>query len=102
METVMTAKRTMCRVVILLSAIILNTGFSAPQRYFPDIPGYQTLVGDFHIHTVFSDGLVWPTVRVDEAVREKLDVIAFTDHIEYLPFKEDIPPQHDFHIRRHP
>ena len=39
----------------------------------PDPEGYRTLKCDFHIHTVFSDGLVWPTVRVDEAYREGLD-----------------------------
>ena len=57
----------------------------------PDIPGYLTLTCDLHMHTVFSDGLVWPTVRVDEAWREGLDVIAISDHIEYHPFQDDIP-----------
>ncbi len=52
---------------------------------FPDIPGYETLICDFHMHTVFLDGLVWPTVRVSEAVEEGLDAISITDHIEYLP-----------------
>jgi hypothetical protein len=42
------------------------------------------------MHTVFSDGLVWPTVRVDEAWREGLDAIAITDHLEYQPHKNDI------------
>jgi len=56
----------------------------------PNIPGYLTLKCDFHMHTVFSDGLVWPTVRVEEAWREGLDAIAFTDHIEYLPHAKDI------------
>ena len=54
----------------------------------PDIDGYVTLKCDFHMHTVFSDGLVWPTVRVDEAYREGLDAIAITDHIEFRPHKE--------------
>jgi len=58
---------------------------------FPDIPGYCTLKCDLHMHTVFSDGLVWPTVRVDEAWREGLDCISITDHIEYTPHKEDLP-----------
>jgi hypothetical protein len=58
---------------------------------FPDIPGYKTLICDFHLHTVFSDGLVWPTIRADEAWREGIDVIAITDHIEYQPHKDDIP-----------
>lgn len=57
----------------------------------PDIPGYLTLKCDLHMHTVFSDGNVWPTVRVDEAWREGLDVIAITDHIEYHPHEDDIP-----------
>jgi 3',5'-nucleoside bisphosphate phosphatase len=57
----------------------------------PDIPGYVTLKCDFHMHTVFSDGDVWPTVRVDEAFRDGLDAIAITDHLEYTP-KEDFLP----------
>jgi predicted metal-dependent phosphoesterase TrpH len=47
----------------------------------PDIPGYKTLKCEFHIHTVFSDGPVWPTVRIDEAWSDGLDAIAITDHI---------------------
>jgi predicted metal-dependent phosphoesterase TrpH len=56
----------------------------------PDVAGYLTLKCDFHIHTVFSDGLVWPNVRSDEAWREGLDAIAITDHIEYQPHKKDM------------
>lgn len=48
----------------------------------PDIKGYQTLTGDFHIHTVFSDANVWPATRVYEAIWEGLDVIAITEHID--------------------
>ena len=54
----------------------------------PGFDGYQALKCDFHIHTVFSDGLVWPDVRVDEAWQQGLDAIAITDHIEYRPFKQ--------------
>lgn len=61
----------------------------------PDIMGYKTLKCDLHIHTVFSDGLVWPSVRVDEAYREGLDAIAITDHIEYRPFKDDVVASHN-------
>jgi len=61
----------------------------------PDIPGYLTLKCDFHIHTVFSDGSVWPTVRSEEAWREGLDAIAITDHIEYQPHKDDLPTNHN-------
>jgi len=55
--------------------------------HIPDIMGYKTLKCDFHMHTVFSDGLVWPTVRVDEAWEDGLDAIAITDHIENNPSK---------------
>jgi hypothetical protein len=61
----------------------------------PDLPGYLTLKCDFHIHTVFSDGSVWPTVRAEEAWREGLDAIAITDHIEYQPHKDDVPVNHN-------
>lgn len=54
----------------------------------PQVGEYQTLKCDFHIHTVYSDGLVWPTVRVDEAYREGLDCIALTEHLEYRPHKD--------------
>ncbi len=53
----------------------------------PDIPGYKTLKCDFHLHTVFSDAIVWPTVRVDEAWEDGLDAISITDHIEGHPKK---------------
>jgi len=71
--------------------IIGLAGISFGNKYFPDIPGYQTLVCDFHTHTIFSDGQVWPSVRVHEAKRESIDIIAITDHIEYLPHRDDLP-----------
>lgn len=61
----------------------------------PDLPGYVTLKCDFHLHTVFSDGNVWPTVRVGEAFRDGLDAIAITDHIEYTPKKDYVPVDHN-------
>ncbi len=61
----------------------------------PDILGYRTLKCDFHTHTVFSDGSVWPDVRAEEAWREGLDAVAITDHIEYLPHKEDLGVRHN-------
>ncbi len=54
----------------------------------PDFGGYQTLKCDFHTHTVFSDGKVWPDIRVSEAWQQGLDAIAITDHIEYRPNKD--------------
>jgi len=36
---------------------------------------------------VFSDGVVWPTVRIEEAWEDGLDAVAITDHIEGHPKK---------------
>lgn len=54
----------------------------------PEIEGYEIIKGDFHLHTVFSDGSVWPVVRVQEAWRDGLDAIAISDHVEYRHKKE--------------
>lgn len=61
----------------------------------PGFDGYQTLKCDFHIHTCFSDGTVWPSVRVDEAWQEGMDAIAMTDHLEYRPFKGTVKADHN-------
>ncbi len=82
-------KRVLHTVIIFLFAFPVIAQ-ERPVFNIPDIPGYKTLVCDFHLHTVFSDGLVWPSVRVDEAWKEGLDAIAITDHLEYLPHKADI------------
>ena len=86
---------TLSLILIYLLAAPLALGASQAKIHFPDILGYKTLKCDFHMHTVFSDGKVWPTVRIDEAVREGLDAIAITDHIEYQPYKQDIPTNHN-------
>jgi len=75
-------------------ALFLN----AQQRkniYIPDIPGYKTLKCDFHTHTVFSDGMVWPTIRIAEAWLEGLDAVAISEHIEYRPHSTDIVADHN-------
>lgn len=61
----------------------------------PDVNGFQTLKCDLHMHTVFSDGHVWPSVRVQEAWQEGLDVMAITDHIEYTPHSADVKVDHN-------
>ncbi len=78
----------------LLQAHEPVTRARTPVR-LPDIPGFHTLKCDFHIHTVFSDGLVWPSVRSEEAWRQGLDAIAITDHIEYQPHKADVSTNHN-------
>ncbi|MFH1604710.1 MAG: PHP domain-containing protein, partial [Pseudomonadota bacterium] len=91
----------MRRGTVFTIALLLLNGLAAAaaqvrhEIQFPDLPGYQTLKCDLHTHTVFSDGLVWPDVRVYEAWREGLDAIAITDHIEYQPHKQDVPTNHN-------
>jgi len=89
--------------LVSLLALASATAFAQPYDHghthaphtraieFPDVPGYQTLVVDLHMHTVFSDGNVWPSIRVQEANRDGLDVIATTEHLEYQPHDQDIP-----------
>ncbi len=80
---------------VFFMAIQLTFGQSRKIINIPEIPGYTTLKCDFHMHTVFSDGTVWPTVRIQEAWDEGLDAISITDHIEYLPHSKDIVSDHN-------
>lgn len=73
----------------------LNQSQYRTEINIPGFDGYQTLKCDFHIHTVFSDGLVWPSIRVQEAWTEGLDAIAITDHIEYRPRKNIVVADHN-------
>lgn len=61
------------------------------RMVFPDVPGYLTLTADLHTHSIFSDGHVWPNVRVEEARREGLEVLAITEHLEWQPHSKDLP-----------
>ena len=91
----------MIRIKTLLLLLIISINYSAiygqkTEKYtrkifFPDIDGYKTLLTDFHQHTVFSDGSVWPTIRVEEAIKDGLDAISLTEHLEYQPYSKDIP-----------
>ena len=91
----------MIRIKTLLFLVIISINYSAiygqkTEKYtrkifFPDIDGYKTLLTDFHQHTVFSDGSVWPTIRVEEAIKDGLDAISLTEHLEYQPYSKDIP-----------
>jgi len=92
----------MKNLTLVLTLVLVNVLFSpfalaeAPAKVtFPDITGYETFLCDPHTHTAFSDGSVWPSVRIDEALRESIDCIAITDHIEYLPHKNDISAGHN-------
>ena len=68
----------------------LGAGGRGGRARCPDIPGFVTLKADFHLHSVFSDGEVWPTVHVREALRDGLDALSLTEHLEYRPHKADL------------
>jgi len=85
-----------CSFVLVLAGLLPALGADVRRAiHFPDLPDYKTVACDLHMHTVFSDGNVWPPVRVAEAWRQGLDVIAITDHIEYQPHKDDVPTKHN-------
>ena len=87
----------MKKISLLLILLLSLTIVKAQKKIIniPDIPGYITLKCDLHSHTVFSDGEVWPTYRVNEAWEDGLDVLAITDHLEYQPKKEWVKPDHN-------
>ena len=86
--------RALAAVLSITGGLLLLTGVDAQpmrrHRPVPDIPGYVTLKADFHLHSVFSDGEVWPTLHVREAWRDGLDAISLTEHLEYRPHKADV------------
>lgn len=81
--------------ILLTTIVVFNINGQRKIINVPDLSGYVTLKCDFHMHTVFSDGNVWPTIRVDEALRDGLDAIAITDHLEYTPKKDFVPVDHN-------
>lgn len=87
-----------CLPVLLAALLFTPPGLLAQHHHgqarsieFPDVQGRKTLEVDLHTHTVFSDGSVWPDIRVQEAIRDGLDAVAMTDHLEYQPHEDDIP-----------
>ena len=70
---------------------VVKDGSSEGLIIFPDVEGRLTLISDLHTHSVFSDGHVWPNIRVSEAQRNGLDVLAITEHLEYQPHISQIP-----------
>ena len=67
--------------LLFVTLCVSNYSFAQDKKInFPEVDGYKVLVCDPHIHSVFSDGGVWPTIRVEEGIREGLDVVSITDH----------------------
>lgn len=79
--------------VLFLAASAAAVPAVAQERAieFPDVDGYRTFSVDLHTHSVFSDGMVWPIIRMQESERDGLTLMAVTEHLEYQPRREDIP-----------
>ena len=78
---------------LVAGAAAAHDGPHDPRRMdFPaTAAGGRILAVDLHTHSVFSDGEVWPTIRVEEARRDGLAAMAVTEHVEYQPHAADIP-----------
>ena len=78
-------------VLLLLTTFPLWMINAQDQAFFVAPEGQSIVSADLHIHTTFSDGSVWPNIRVEEALKEGLDLISITDHLEYQPHRKDLP-----------
>ena len=67
---------------IFAAVAVLGTVAAQNRIVIPDTQDYLVLTGDMHIHTIFSDGSVWPTTRVREALAEGVEVLCMTDHMD--------------------
>lgn len=76
---------------LLLLVFAFKSHSQGLKTFFESPNGFYYISSDLHIHTVFSDGVVWPTLRVDEALRDSIDLISLTEHIEYQSHLSDIP-----------
>ena len=57
-------KKILLTIVAVVGALTASAQLTPNRIIVPDIEGYKTLKGDFHIHTVFTDASVWPVTRV--------------------------------------
>lgn len=79
-----------CLTALLFLPMVTASSADRREMTLPVLTDYQIILCDFHSHTVFSDGEVWPTLRVREAWENGLDALAVTDHIEYQPHDKEM------------
>ena len=77
--------------LLLLAPLVLSHEEPKPLGFPDTADGRKVIAVDLHTHSVFSDGRVWPSLRVEEAERDGLAVLAITEHLEWQPHLEDIP-----------
>ena len=82
----------MKNLILALVILFVNITYTQNKKTFFESPkDVYYISSDLHIHSVFSDGAVWPTIRVDEAIRDSIDLISLTEHLEYQSHLSDIP-----------
>ena len=82
----------MKNIILVLVIFFVNINYTQNKKTFFESPkDIYYISSDLHIHSVFSDGAVWPTIRVDEAIRDSIDLISLTEHLEYQSHLTDIP-----------
>ena len=82
----------MKNLILVITILCVNTIFTQNKKTFFESPeNIYYISSDLHIHSVFSDGAVWPTIRVEEAIRDSIDLISLTEHLEYQSHLSDIP-----------
>ena len=50
------------------------------NSHLPRLISYNSIKGDLHVHTKFSDGLYSPEVMIKKAIELKYEYVAITDH----------------------
>ncbi|MCL6629977.1 MAG: PHP domain-containing protein [Armatimonadetes bacterium] len=85
-------QRCFCILSLLIFAISLADSYSRAGQSaevnlpvirpteFPKVGKFEVLCGDFHMHTVNSDGRLTTRERVEESARMGYHIIAITDH----------------------
>ena len=77
--------------LLICSIFYQMTAFAQNKIIIPDTDKHLVLTGDMHMHTIFSDGNVWPTTRVEEAHSEGVEKDvefhrSFIQHHNFLLF----------------
>ncbi|MBR2351599.1 MAG: PHP domain-containing protein [Alistipes sp.] len=69
-------------------SINFGEGSKRHEIAIPQVNGYNVYKADLHVHTLYSDGGMLPSARVDEAWHDGLDIIAITDHYEIRKYEQ--------------